>query len=382
MAPAKPARKRANFPLFLHQTGQYAKKVHGRTRYFGTDREEALKTWLRDKDHLLAGVEPPALHPSGCSLRELLNRFLASKRALIDSGELSPRSWRDYYATAETLIETIGRDRAVVGLTGADFERLRGVLAKVRGPVALGNEIQRVRSIFGWAYKDRLIAEPVNFGASFAKPSRKVVRKAKNEAGEKMIEAADLRRIIAAATGQLKAMILLGVNAALGQSDLAALPHDALDLDGGWLDFPRVKTAIPRRCKLWPETVKALRAAIEERPEPKTGDDGELVFLTRFGVPWVRLRDRGADKPATPIDSIQQEWRKLLKALKLPHVGFYTLRRVFRTIADGARDPVAVDAIMGHVDNTMGATYRQRLEDSRLEAVVDVVRKWLWDGKG
>src|SRR5262245_15895920 len=100
-----------NSPFFLHRTGQLAKKVRGHTIYFGKDHAAALERWLRDKDYLLAGVAPPALHPVGCSLREVLNRFLAHKRALIDSGELSPRSWRDYYATAERLVETFGKDR-------------------------------------------------------------------------------------------------------------------------------------------------------------------------------------------------------------------------------------------------------------------------------
>jgi len=34
---------------------------------------------------------------------------------------------------------------------------------------------------------------------------------------------------------------------------------------------------------------------------------------------------------------------------------------------------------MGHVDRTMGATYRERIADSRLIAVVEHVRGWLFD---
>ena len=59
-------------------------------------------------------------------------------------------------------------------------------------------------------------------------------------------------------------------------------------------------------------------------------------------------------------------------------IGFYTLRHVFRTIADEARDPVAIDLIMGHADRSMGATYRERINDDRLQTVVDVVHAWLF----
>jgi hypothetical protein len=53
-----------------------------------------------------------------------------------------------------------------------------------------------VRSIFGFALKDQLVRTPVNFGASFAKPSRKVLRRARRAAGGKMIEADTLRDLI------------------------------------------------------------------------------------------------------------------------------------------------------------------------------------------
>ena len=70
----------------------------------------------------------------------------------------------------------------------------------------------------------------------------------------------------------------------------------------------------------------------------------------------------------------------LLKALGLHRagVGFYTLRHVFRTVADAARDSVAIDLIMGHSDPSMGGHYRERIEDGRLKAVGQHVRQWLF----
>jgi hypothetical protein len=34
------------FPLTLHKTGQYCKRIRGKLHYFGTDKKEALKRYL------------------------------------------------------------------------------------------------------------------------------------------------------------------------------------------------------------------------------------------------------------------------------------------------------------------------------------------------
>jgi hypothetical protein len=150
---------------------------------------------------------------------ELCNRFLTSKKLLLDAGELSPRTWRDYHDTCERPVESFGKTRLVDDLAVDDFERFRVRLAEKLGPVALGNEIQRIRTIFKFAFDEILVDRPIRFGASFKKPNRKSARRAGNERGSQMIEADELRRIIRAAEQPLKAIILLGINCGFGQSD-------------------------------------------------------------------------------------------------------------------------------------------------------------------
>ena len=55
----------------------------------------------------------------------------------------------------------------------------------------------------------------------------------------------------------------------------------SIDLDRGWHHFPRPKTGIERKCSLWPETIEALRLVLDERPEPKLPEYGDLFFLKR-----------------------------------------------------------------------------------------------------
>ena len=40
------------FPLTLHSTGQYCKKIKGKIRYFGTDKKKALERYLAQATYL------------------------------------------------------------------------------------------------------------------------------------------------------------------------------------------------------------------------------------------------------------------------------------------------------------------------------------------
>jgi integrase len=101
-----------------------------------------------------------------------------------------------------------------------------------------------------------------------------------------MFEAIELRTIIDKANQPLKAMILLGLNCGLGNSDCGQLKFRNLDLMKGWLNYPRPKTGVDRRCPLWKETIKALRDAIYERPDPRDLNNRDLVFITTQRLPW------------------------------------------------------------------------------------------------
>ena len=273
----------------------------------------------------------------------------------------------------------MGRTRPVEELAASDFERLRSKLAKKRGPVTLGNEIQRVRMVFKYAYDEGLIDRPIRYGQSFKKPSRKTLRKARAKNGKRMFEAAELRKAIDSASQPLRAMILLGINCGFGQTDVSSLAQSAIDSEGGWIDYPRPKTGIERRCPLWPETVKALREAIAKRPKAKDAADADLTFVTKYGKRWVKTHT-SENGSGTPADALGQQFSKLLteNEIKRPGVSFYALRHTFETIGGESRDQVAVDHIMGHARDDMASLYRERISDKRLKAVTDTIHNWLF----
>lgn len=385
--------------LFLHKsTQQWTAKFDGKFVYFGKDPDEALRLYQKELPDRQAGRNPRAevVETDNPTVGEVCNRFLTTKKGKMESGEMTPISWRDYYNVCEMLIEFFGKKTFVLKLGSADFEKLRNKLAKTRGAHALASCIQKVRTIFKYAFDADMIVRPVKFGPEFKKPSKSIMRKTRNKAPKRLFTAEELRKIIDAAKSPLKAMILLGINAGYGQSDIANLTINAIDFKKEWIDYPRPKTGVNRRCHLWPETIEALKEALKNRPEPKDNEDARLVFITKYGKRWVRVKERvdkkGKEIGGVPIDSVNLEFNKLLKptnetakektATKTLDMkngcAFYAIRHTFRTIADEVKDQPAANFLMGHIDEHISGDYREEISDTRLKAITEFVRAWLW----
>jgi integrase len=410
----QPEKPYPDFPLSPHPSGAWQKKILGKIHYFlrwatyvdgklqrlPSDEwwKPALELYQEQKDDLFAR-RTPRVKRDGLTVASLCNTFLTAKHRKVSSGELSARAFMEYKEITDRLVAAFGKKRLVEDLAADDFEKLRADMAERWGPVRLANGITRVRSVFKYGFDNGLLKTLVKYGSEFKKPDKIVLRRHKAKNGERMLEAAEVRRLLDALAGKevetgrineetgepetmtldpnatLRAMVLLGVNAGFGNGDCATLPLAALDLGSGWIGYARPKTGIARRCWLWPETTAAIRGALAQRTEPRRDEAAPLVFTTSRGSPWIHFTTKGGR-----IDNITIQFTKLLKRLNLHHegIGFYTLRHVFRTIPDAARDSVAIDRIMGHTDPSMAAHYRERIDDHRLRAVAEHVRQWLF----
>ena len=136
----------------------------------------ALRKYQEQRDDLHAGRKPRQ-DDDGLEVRDLLNRFLTAKRHLLDTREITQRTFDDYHASCARIGSSFGLTRRLDDVRPEDFERLRTEMAKTWGPVTLGNEIQRVRVVFKYAYDAGLLDRPVRYGPGFKRPSRKVLRK-------------------------------------------------------------------------------------------------------------------------------------------------------------------------------------------------------------
>jgi hypothetical protein len=139
----KPSKPYPDFPLFPHAAGYWAKKIRGKMHYFGPwdDPDKALETYLEQKDALHAGRKPRA-DLGKATVKKVGNAFLNYKQALVDSGELSPRTWREYKEASDLLVSYFGKGRLVEDLGPDDFAGLRKKMAKQWGLYRISNVIQ------------------------------------------------------------------------------------------------------------------------------------------------------------------------------------------------------------------------------------------------
>ena len=97
--PAKHKKTRPDFPLFPHATGYWAKKVRQKPGYFGKVADDpkgvkALELWHEQKDDLLAGRTPRAKR-DGLTVADLCNAFRTSKLHLLNTREITARTYHD-----------------------------------------------------------------------------------------------------------------------------------------------------------------------------------------------------------------------------------------------------------------------------------------------
>jgi len=369
---SKAKRPRKAETLSFHKgRGYWYRTIAGRRKYFehidnDPNGQKSLEQWLAVKEDPFA--EPKRVQIGTCTLLDIINEFCGHKKAAYESGELSKRMYDEYVSVCALILETLDKQQIAQNIGKSEFASVRKMLASRYGVNGLAKRIQQTRSLFKYAYESELLDRPVRYGQSFSKPSAKKMREHRIAKGAQDFTNVEIRNLLKAASPITKAMILLGLNGGLGNSDIADLPFKAIDLKSGWLDYPRAKTATHRRIPLWPETIEAIKAVVAKRPETTS----DKLFISKKGQDFTDEARTG--------QRVSGYFRQPLKKIGIEDGrGFYALRRSFQTQAEESGDLVAVQAIMGHIpsERDMSARYRQRISDTRLKEAVEVVRQWL-----
>jgi integrase len=353
MKAERPAKPYPEFPLFPHRNGQWAKKIAGQTVYLGpwSDWQAALKRY-------------EGLGSGSSTLKASVSKYLAAQKLRQESGEITLRHYLAVEWVLDRLLTQIEPNKAIKKLTSEDFGVWRAHLATTNKAVALGSHIRRVKAFLNWCCREKIISD-LPAGDSLKKPTAARLRIERSERGSRMFKPSEIRKLLVCATPQMRAMILLALNAGLGNEDVAQLRTK--HLDGRWLDFPRTKTGVERRVPLWPETREALAAVIRA--------DDDIVFRTKYGNPWICKSKLAGDSP------VSQAFKRLCNGVGVYKKGrgFYSLRHVAETVGEEAGDHPAIEYILGHAPaaNDMSAVYRERMSSKRLVKVVKYIRKWV-----
>ena len=355
------------FPLTLHKTGQFCKKIKGKLCYFGTDKKLALQRYLEQASYLHSvKAIPPDKKDNDLSIRYLCNLYLEHQQSKAETGQIKMRHIYDQTALLRDFVRFIGPNRIITDISTIDLQNyIRKQISAKKSANTINNRIATIKAMYNWALNNEVISNS---------PNLKSINKITKIKQEKFTFTTEqIQKILNIADVQMKAMVLLGLNCGFGCTDCAELKWYNINFDNSRIFYPRGKTGISRNLVLWPETVEALR----EIP-----NQGELIFYTVTGNPWVRIIqsiDKFGNEKIANVDAVSKQFSKLLKKTDIKTekgVGFYTLRRTAATMAARSGDPFAVQRLLGHADLKMASVYVQDVSE-QTDRVVNDMRKFI-----
>jgi hypothetical protein len=253
----KPSKPYTGFPLFAHASGQWAKTILGRHHYFGKwdNWQAALKKFNEQRDYLYAGQAPPSNYTT---LADVLNEFRKRKKQALEDGEITTRSFGEYESVCDT-IATLGKELPieVVDLAKLRTKLCKGKKGKRLSPVSQKRLLGHARMVFNFANEEMEppLSKPIRYRKALKMPPAKIIRQARNEVGERVFSADEIRALLKIAKPQMKAMIYLGINCEFGNRDCATLPIEQVDIANCWHYYwrPKRKSRDDALCGLKPQ---------------------------------------------------------------------------------------------------------------------------------
>jgi integrase len=353
------------FPLTLHPTGQYCKKIKGKIRYFGTDKKKALEKYLAQATYLYGAQSlVQKISNNKMTLRQLCDLYLHYQNSRVLVGDITAKHYNDLTYSLSRFMAFLGQGCRIENISTLDLQNYKRKLQSSYPSVDRQNlHIGLMKAMFHWARKNDVLDSIPNLDAI---SKDRVIHKEKYTFNKKQI-----RKLLTATDVKMKAMIWLGLNCGFGCTDCSRLQWKDIDFKNNRVKLARNKTKIGRNLPLWPETIKALKEI------PKSG---ALVFTTSKDHPWIRTTATTNDngEPKYICDNrISTKFSRLMKkvGIQAPKgTGFYSLRRTAATMAARSGDPFAVQRLLGHVDLTMATRYVQDVSE-QTDRVIENSRK-------
>ena len=191
---AKPNCKRKTrsdkFPLTLHPTGQYCKKVKGKVYYFGSNKHRALQNYLEQATMLHAGRGSKSGTPvNNMALKTLCNLYLEHQESKVQTGELTAGYFSDQVRSLRKFVRFIGPSCIIAEISALDLQNYKRKLRKSYGSAYRVNlNIAIMKAVFHWARKNDVVQTIPNIDA---------VAKAKTIPEEKPIfSASQIQRLL------------------------------------------------------------------------------------------------------------------------------------------------------------------------------------------
>ncbi|MHC4572060.1 MAG: hypothetical protein ACYS0C_08295 [Planctomycetota bacterium] len=122
------------FPLTLHLTGQYCKKIKGKIYYFGADKKQALERYLDQATYLHGARNLIQKAPNGnMTLKELCDVYLQYQHSKILANDLSVKHHNDQISSLSKLMSFLGQSRKIKNISTLDLQNYKRKLQDAYG---------------------------------------------------------------------------------------------------------------------------------------------------------------------------------------------------------------------------------------------------------
>jgi len=165
-----PSNKRTRsdkFPLTLHPTGQYCKKIKGKLYYFGADKKDALQRYLEQAAFLNSGKSAsPSSVNSQIPLRTLCNLYLTHQESRVASGEIRIRQLHDQTRLLRSFVKYLGPNLSAANSNTMDRQNYRSRLVRAAMSAAtINNHVSAIKARYPWAFENEVILALSNLKA-------------------------------------------------------------------------------------------------------------------------------------------------------------------------------------------------------------------------
>lgn len=267
----------------------------------------------------------------------------------------------------------LGKDIDVVKIDAKSLAAYRAVLLEKVAKndwsrTTAGHYLRTVKSFVRWLWNNELIpALPRNLESrsqalQIGSPLKRVVTFTKDE----------IRLLLGKASGRTKLYVLLALNCAFTQKDIADLCDVEVDWNEGRIIRRRSKTGECENAPivnylLWPETFRSLKAE-------RTDDSGDRVLLNSKGQPlWMEQSPEGGKYRKN--DNIKNAFDRLKKSSKTDKP-FKSLKKTSATmLRNDVRFASLESLFLGHAPQSMSDRHYTQAPQGLLDQAI------LWLGQ-
>jgi hypothetical protein len=194
------------FPLTLHTTGQYCKKIKGKMYYFGSDKKQTLEKYL-DYATYLHGHQEDLQKPTEehMTLKQLCEMYLKYQYSKLQANDLTASHHNEQINSLNKLMAFLGQNIDINNISTLDLQNYKRRIQKSHVSVCrLNLHISIMKALFHWARKNDVLANIQNIDA---------VSRGKIIHQERFtFKSEHITRLLSVADVKMRAMIWLGLN--------------------------------------------------------------------------------------------------------------------------------------------------------------------------